>query len=557
MADHRQILLIEDNPGDAQLIRHMLLEKMGTAFELAQADRLEQGLQLLADHQVDVILLDLSLPDSQGLGTFARVYRSAAQVPIIVLTGWGDEEQAIEAIRRGAQDYLIKGQVDGDLLSRSIRYAIERKQSARQMDRLRVLNQLDRALAATLDLDRVAEITVRQIAEATEAPTGALFVLFPRNELPTVRTFVLRRGWVDMVTAEEDMPSLRAVLGHAQDDGAVVPLSADAFVQICPRGHAGASELWGAFGLVVPVWNDDQLIAALALAGRPADRPFTGEDLALARAAANRAGQAIWNARLYDELRTLLRERERTQAQLIHSEKMSALGRLMASVAHEINNPLQSMQGCLTLALEEWADRRRPERMVRYLDIIRDEIERVSEIVRRMRDFYRSARAGFQPTDLHAVLANVLELSRKQLQHSDVQVERAWADDVPLVEANPNHLKQVFLNLLLNAIDAMPEGGTLRIATARDETPAHPGSTPPAAVRLEFQDTGVGMPPETLSRLFEPFFTTKEKGSGLGLSVSYGIIETHHGRIWATSRPGEGTTFTILLPLKQPKVGPG
>jgi two-component system NtrC family sensor kinase len=244
-------------------------------------------------------------------------------------------------------------------------------------------------------------------------------------------------------------------------------------------------------------------------------------------------------------------ERVRLQSQLLHSEKMAALGRLSASVAHEINNPLQSVQNCLTLLGEEIDDRQRQTKLRQYLSIVRSEMERISTIVSRMRDFYRPEHERLQPTHPHVVLESVLELAGKQLQHSDVAVERQWARELPMIQINPDHLKQVFLNLVLNAIDAMPAGGTLRISTAPDQMQASRGQRALSAVRIKFSDTGRGMPPETLSRIFEPFFTTKEDGSGLGLSISYGIIESHNGHIAATSQEGVGTTFSILLPVEQ------
>jgi two-component system NtrC family sensor kinase len=283
---------------------------------------------------------------------------------------------------------------------------------------------------------------------------------------------------------------------------------------------------------------------------------FTTDNLRTLQSIASTLAVALENARLYVEQKQLLQEREQAQARLIHSEKMSALGRLAASIAHEINNPLQAIQGCLTLAEEELAGRQRPEKLTRYLGIVSSEFERVASIVRRMRDFYRPMREGRLSTDVHFVLVSVLELANKQLQHSGITVERQWAADLPLIQANPDHLKQVFLNLVLNAIDAMPQGGMLRISTAVDwihvanngSGSATPG-LPIQAVRIEFNDTGAGMSPEVQSRLFEPFFTSKEHGSGLGLSISYGIIESHNGQIRVQSQEGVGTTFTILLPV--------
>jgi signal transduction histidine kinase/GAF domain-containing protein len=245
-------------------------------------------------------------------------------------------------------------------------------------------------------------------------------------------------------------------------------------------------------------------------------------------------------------------ERKQAEQMLLQSERLAAMGRLAASVAHEINNPMQAVEGCLTLATEELADGRRLEKVERYLGIATGEIERIADIVRRVRAFYRPTVTGMQPTDVHAVLESVLALANKQLQHSHVIVERAWDDNLPTIEANPDHLKQVFLNLLLNAIDAMPDGGTLRLRTVPHTMPTSGQDPPPPAVYIEFSDTGQGMSLETQSRLFEPFFTTKEHGSGLGLYISHGIIESHKGQINVTSNEGLGSTVSILLPVEQP-----
>jgi two-component system, NtrC family, sensor kinase len=156
-----------------------------------------------------------------------------------------------------------------------------------------------------------------------------------------------------------------------------------------------------------------------------------------------------------------------------------------------------------------------------------------------------------QSTDVQVVLDGVLELAGKQLQHSHIAVEREWATGLPLIQANVDHLKQVFLNLVLNAIDAMSAQGkgTLRLRTGLDQMQSR-DNRPLPAVRIEIGDTGPGIPPESLSRVFEPFMTTKAEGTGLGLSISYGIIEAHGGQITATSQVGVGTTFTILLPVE-------
>jgi signal transduction histidine kinase len=269
---------------------------------------------------------------------------------------------------------------------------------------------------------------------------------------------------------------------------------------------------------------------------------FTPADQQLLQTLANQTGVAVENARLYRSLQEQMQVLQETQAQLIHSEKMAALGRLVAAVAHEINNPLQAIQGGLSLIREELGGQSRPESLTRFLDLAEEGIARIAAIVGRVGDFYRPGRRERRPTDLHAVLEDVLELAGERLHQSDITVERAWADALPHVPANPDHLRQVFLTLVLNAVDAIGRGGTLRISTGLDQ----PGEE---MVRIAFSDTGVGMSPEVQARLFEPFFTTKTYASGLGLPISYQVVEGHGGQIAVTSEEGVGTTFIILLPV--------
>jgi two-component system NtrC family sensor kinase len=266
------------------------------------------------------------------------------------------------------------------------------------------------------------------------------------------------------------------------------------------------------------------------------------------RAFADQAAIAIENARLYQVLQEQYRRLQESQGRLIQAEKMSALGRLTASIAHEINNPLQAVQSCLSLIKEELDEGGEVQEIYQDLGIASSEVARVASILRRLRDFYRPAHEGTQQLDLHELMRSVLELISKQLQRSHVTVECEWTAELPLVMGNLDHLKQVLVNLMLNAIDAIGEqSGVIRVRTALDEMPGADERRIPA-VRVEISDTGAGMPPEILSRLFEPFLTTKPDGTGLGLYISYEIIRAHDGLITVTSQMGQGTAFTILLP---------
>ncbi len=430
-------------------------------------------------------------------------------------------------------------------------------------DELALLNEIGLALTATLDYSTVVHAAVAQIQRLFQAETVVLLQLVPETgELDLVQAMAdgadRRRSGADnqeQTVGEQRGHTLRLAPGEGITGWAlehrqpvlVEDAQQDARFLARVDQHIGTTTR---AMMAAPLLTPEQAIGVIAVSSSAAG-VYTREELRTLQALASTLAVALENASLYEELKTLLREWDEAQRQLIQTEKMAALGRLVASIAHEINNPLQAIQGCLTLVEEEVDGEQRPEALQRYLTTAGAEIERISDIVRRMRDFYRPARKGWQATDLHAVLDSVLALTNKQLQHSDVAVERDWTDALPTIQANPDHLKQVFLNLVLNAIDAMPAGGRLRVSTAHDHVQTEGAQPPQPAVRIEFSDTGQGISPGALSRIFEPFFTTKERGTGLGLSISYGIIQAHHGDITATSQRHRGTTFTILLPVEQ------
>ncbi len=229
---------------------------------------------------------------------------------------------------------------------------------------------------------------------------------------------------------------------------------------------------------------------------------------------------------------------KRLRAQLIQSEKMAATGRLAASIAHEINNPLQAIRGCVDLA-QATSDL---EKNKRYLGMASTELERLTAIVRRMLDFYRPARAERAPVDARALVEDVLLLSAKRLQHARVSIHTDWAEEIPLINGAADQLKQVFLNFILNAAEAMPQGGTLEI---RGQVIHDEGTW----LTVSLADSGHGIPPQDLDKIFEPFFTTKPDGTGLGLAVCHNIITQHGGHVTVDSAPGHGTTFTVWLPV--------
>ncbi|HUI63949.1 MAG TPA: ATP-binding protein, partial [Bacteroidota bacterium] len=216
-----------------------------------------------------------------------------------------------------------------------------------------------------------------------------------------------------------------------------------------------------------------------------------------------------------------------------------ATGKLTAQLAHEINNPIHNIQSCLQTALQ------RLPRDAKGRDLIElavEEVGRMSRLTRQMLDIYRSSRipTQFQNVDIASVLSETLESTREDLARSRISVRTIIDQDLPPVSGSADKLKQVFLNLVLNARDAMPEGGELE-ASAHGEN---------GSVRVVIRDSGIGIARENIDRIFDAFFTTKEKvsGVGLGLTVCYGIVSQHSGSITVTSQLGHGSTFTVLLP---------
>jgi two-component system NtrC family sensor kinase len=270
---------------------------------------------------------------------------------------------------------------------------------------------------------------------------------------------------------------------------------------------------------------------------------FTERDQGLLTTLASSAAIAIENARLYQVEREQRQRLQESQARLVHAEKMSALGRLVASLTHEINNPLQAVQSGLYVMSEGLTDQLSRDELIEDVRLIENEVKRIANLMQRLREFSRPVRLESRPTDLHALLDNLLELMGKQLQIQRIQLDKHWDSQLPVLIVNADLLTQVFMNLLINAIDAMPKGGTVTISTLLDRAAETPG------IKIEVVDTGIGIAADVLQHIFEPFVTTKPNGVGLGLAISYEIIQSLGGEIAASSQPDVGTTFTVRLPL--------
>jgi two-component system NtrC family sensor kinase len=266
------------------------------------------------------------------------------------------------------------------------------------------------------------------------------------------------------------------------------------------------------------------------------------------RSVGEQAALAVRNAQLHAALQdyaqglenmveTRTSELRTAQAQLIHTEKLAALGRLAAGIAHEVNNPLQPILNCLEVAIED-AERLMPVDL-ESLRVAESEVQRIKTIVSRLLDFSRPSAEDRVLVNLHELVQEVLILTNRQLERMRVRVDAAL-EPVEPVTGSPTQLKQVLLNLVLNAVESMPGGGSVKIETYPDRD----------GVVIQVTDSGIGMDEEIIPQIFEPFYSTKGEGTGLGLSVSYGIIEGHGGHIEVESEPGKGSRFIVWLPCR-------
>jgi two-component system NtrC family sensor kinase len=308
--------------------------------------------------------------------------------------------------------------------------------------------------------------------------------------------------------------------------------------------------------LLAPLRVEGQRLGALALYGGISAHLYHPRDLPFIQALADLAAVTIDELNQRARAATLQRDLARTQsmhaeaearlsaaqAQLLQSAKLAAIGELSASVAHEINNPLYAARNSLYL-LEQDIPADSPQRT--FLTIAQQELGRIARIITRMRDFYRPTRAELAPTSVNAILRETLELVQTHLRHGQISAHADLAPEIPPISAHADQLRQVFLNIILNACDAMPSGGDLRVRTQL----LPPGDDRPASVLIAISDTGVGIPAEHRPHLFEPFYTTKAHGTGLGLAISAHIVTQHRGQIGVESAIDCGTTFTLLLPV--------
>ncbi len=488
------VLLVEDSPTDALLAREELATASGAKFIVAHVEELREAVRQLATNPFDVVLLDLGLPDSDGLGTFTALHRAARDVPVIILSGRNDEQMAVTAVHAGAQDYLVKGD-DNTGLARAIRYAIERV----------------RAQAALKESDARFHQVVENIHEALwmfEPATQQVVYVSPRYEeiwgRPESSLLESPQAWLDSIQVDDRervrqaVPTMELGLGHSETYRIVRP---DGTLRWIRHRSFAARDDTGNVGRLIMVAEDTT-------------------------------------------------ERKKLEDQFLRTQRMEAIGTLAGGVAHDLNNILTPVLVTADLLIA----RASPGRDRDLIAMMAQGAQRAADTVKQLVLFSRGAEGQRGPVQLRHLIKEMAGIMRETFPREITIAEQPEPDLWP-VTADATQLHQVLMNLCVNARDALPNGGTLTITAVNlqlgaHELRIHPDARPGRYTVLTVADTGEGISPKIINRIFDPFFTTKEvgRGSGLGLSTVIGIMRSHGGFITVSSEPGRGSVFSGYLP---------
>lgn len=286
----------------------------------------------------------------------------------------------------------------------------------------------------------------------------------------------------------------------------------------------------------IPLISKGKLIGFINLSHKFNRDMYYQEDIDLLTTLANQTTIAIENARLYEDLK-------KSKSYVRRADRLASLGTLTAGLAHEIRNPLVAIKTLTQLLPERLEDE---EFRNHFLSIASGEVERISHLINELLDFARPSNPKLEFEDINSILDGMILLVSTESKKKHIQIQKQYLPDLPPVKVDREQIKQVFLNILLNAIDATPENGTITVKT-RSFT--KPGGE--LFLQVEFKDTGCGIPQEHLEEIFNPFFTTKTSGSGLGLSISNQIVQDHKGYISVESQVNRGTSFFVNLPVDQ------
>lgn len=511
MSERWDIVLIDDEE-DIREVTSLALADAGYAVRTA-ADG-ESGLRLCLEAPPQIVITDIRMPGMDGLQLLEEIKHRLPDTEVIVATAFGEIDVAVRALQLDASDFITKP-IGDEALRTALLRAQERYTSRRR-------------------LREYLQLLEREKAETSQQLLASL--AFQRSLIEHSMDGILGAdGRMRVVVINRSMEQLTGVRRE----------------EALHRMHFAEVFAPGEFERFLEAFRSDRY------GGR--NRLFLFESLLhhvaegsipvqVSASAVLVEGEEDGLVGFFRDLRQVRRlERDLAdQARILHQDKMMSLGRLAASVVHEINNPLSGIHNYLQLMQRMLREGppggERLEKFRRFLEIAESETARCSQIVAGLLGFSRRSAETLAPVDLGEVVRRCLLLSRHKLELSGIRVACTVPPECPRVRGDFNQLQQCLINLIFNAVDAMPGGGSLEIELA-----VEPDGR---AVRIRVADTGPGIPAEHLPHLFEPFFTTKKEGSGVGLGLAtvYGITARHGGTIAVENRPQGGAVFTITLP---------
>lgn len=526
------LVLVADDEQHTTLMLKRIFEREGYQVECAfdGIAALDQARRIMPD----LLLLDIQMPGMNGFDVLRALREQSvtASIPTIVITAKAREPSDVaHGLNLGADDYVYKPFEPRELVARA-----KSKMRARQLE-----ESLQRRTQELQALLRVGE-ELNHSLEILDLLTLVLYL-----------SLDLLPGDTAAICQYDDELRLRMHHLEVSDPELTAPdidQVAYTFLQqpnhmMWPGDQPLSEEL--PFGMATPLQHGDTLLGMLMIASH--QQPYDENHMRLFRGIGRQASLALRNAQLYEiqanyalHLEDMVAERtaelESAQQMLIRSEKLASVGHLAASIAHEINNPLQPIQIHLEHILEDIQEGSSVD--PQSVQSIQESIERITRIVRQLLEFTgkRSPISNVQFIQIEDTIEGVIKLNQKLFEQNGISIV---ADITPLppIYGSKDQLEQVFMNLMLNAQSAMDTGGTLWIKTRQRGD----------QISISFKDNGCGIPNNELSRIFDPFYSTKASGTGLGLFVSYGIIQNHQGSIAVDSEVGVGTTFTITLPI--------
>ncbi len=551
LMDHREypVLYVDDEPDNLRIFELTFRRD----FTILTASSAREGLELLSQHPVAVVLSDQKMPGVQGVEFLRQVRELDSRALRILVTAYGDAKILGDAINDGNIYRYIAKPWEPDDMRLTVRRAIEayalEAERATLLEELMILNRLSRTIHRDIDCGRLHENLLSAMREELDFD-GSSLLLFDassgdlRFEASEPSDEVAERlAGIRFDSGNAPVFLDRLLKGDSQ------LLHGDEAPELETPVRAWLTEVSAEEVFVVPLVGRDQVIGALAVDNRRGGQCLGADGRMLVEGLAMQAVIAIENAHLVEDLR-------RSRAQIRRVDRLGTLGTLAAGLAHEINNPLVSLNTFLSLAPEKretddpsfWGD---------YHELACGELDRIRGLVETMSRLGRGGPApalASEPVDLAEVVGQVVRLLHRETERAGVTIEIEAADSLPAVPAVRDQIHQVVLNLALNAIQATGEGDAIRITIDADGP-----RDAPTGVRIGFHDAGEGISEENLEKIFDPFFTTKDpdKGTGLGLMISHQIIADHGGSIEVESSPHEGATFHVRLPIAGPRSDAG